>query len=236
MSWLPVPRSPDTVQVSMISASARGKAAPCAPAADPPSCTTQPPISQSQCWQPLANAPATAHPVAGRRASAALAVRREHAAGDRRRATRRRSPAPRSPAGSALSRPLVAPIIAHQPVEPSARDELLEHARAASPARPPRRRARAARTAGRRRSAPASGPGRAAVAGRARCARPAPGRRARARVPPRSPSTGRRSELHGDLWPGCGHGSRADYSARMRGASRAARDATRRAVVGTAVA
>jgi hypothetical protein len=53
MSWLPVPRNPETVHVSMISASAAGKSTIRA-CGGPSSWTRHPPMSHPQCWQPLA--------------------------------------------------------------------------------------------------------------------------------------------------------------------------------------
>jgi len=60
-SLLPVPRNPETFQVSMISASEAGKSIMRASGAPlgssrglPSSRMTQPPMSQAQCWQPLA--------------------------------------------------------------------------------------------------------------------------------------------------------------------------------------
>ena len=63
MSWLPVPRSPDTFHVSITSTSSRGNSTrrmSGRPSASilrvPSSITMQPPISQSQWSMPLANA------------------------------------------------------------------------------------------------------------------------------------------------------------------------------------
>ena len=58
-SWLPVPRRPETFQVSCTSTSLAGKSmkrmsgAPLGASRRPsPSSTRLPPISQSQCWTP----------------------------------------------------------------------------------------------------------------------------------------------------------------------------------------
>jgi hypothetical protein len=56
MSWLPVPRRPDTFQVSMISTSAAGNIMRRASGCPPGGWTIVPPVSQAQCSQPLANA------------------------------------------------------------------------------------------------------------------------------------------------------------------------------------
>ena len=62
MSWLPVPRSPETCQVSWIRTWSAGASISLTSGIPPGSVrvpdssrTTQPPISQSQCSQPLAN-------------------------------------------------------------------------------------------------------------------------------------------------------------------------------------
>ena len=71
MSWLPVPRRPETVQVSMMRASVAGNSMsresgmPLGSRRGAPfSTTTLPPISQAQCSQPLANGqrPVTRYP------------------------------------------------------------------------------------------------------------------------------------------------------------------------------
>ena len=62
MSWLPVPRRPDTVQVSMMRTSLAGKSMSRESGiplgkrrGPPPSITTLPPMSHAQCSHPLAN-------------------------------------------------------------------------------------------------------------------------------------------------------------------------------------
>ena len=54
-SWLPVPHSPDTDQVSLISTSLGGSTI-MRTGGSRPSSTTQWPTNQWACWQPLANA------------------------------------------------------------------------------------------------------------------------------------------------------------------------------------
>jgi hypothetical protein len=54
MSWLPVPRRPETFQVSMISTSERGKSMRRASGFPPAPSTMVPPVSHVQCSQPLA--------------------------------------------------------------------------------------------------------------------------------------------------------------------------------------